>query len=225
MGDGEHRRTQLLEEGAQFDDEAFAQAAVELTQGFVQHQELGARGQRPGQGDALLLPAGEGGDRAALGAGEAHQFEEFADPALGLGAPCAVHPQPEGDVGAGIAVREELVVLEHQAEPAPVDRDAALVLPGQQHPAAVHRLEPGDGPEQGGLPAAAGAEHADDPVVGDLQVDRVEGRPLPEPYGGCLQAQHGVQNSPDRSVRMRSRSSSDTAHTSIRIVLSAIACP
>ncbi|RPK90591.1 hypothetical protein EES46_12745 [Streptomyces sp. ADI98-10] len=223
--DGQHGRAQLLEERAQLDDEPFAEAAVELAERLVQHQELRARGEGPGQGDALLLAAGQRGDGAAFGPGQTDQLQQFVDPVLGLGPSCAVHPEPEGDIGADITVREELVVLEHQPEPAPVDRDARLVPARQQDPAAVHGLESGDGPEQGGLPAAAGTEQADDPVVGDLQVHRVQRRPPAEPYGGCLQAQHVVQNSPDRSVRIRSRSSSDTAHTSIRIVLRAIACP
>ncbi len=225
MGDGQHGGAQLPEERAQFDDDPFAQAPVELPERFVQHQQLRARGEGAGQGDALLLTAGERGDRAAFGPGQPDQLQQFADPGVRLGPSGAVHPQPEGDVGADVPVREELVVLEHQAEAAPVHRDARLVPAVQQHPAAVHRLEPGDGPQQGGLPAAAGAEQADDPVVGDLQVHRVQRRPLPEPHGGFPQTQHLVQNSPDRSVRMRSRSSSDTAHTSMRIVLRAIACP
>lgn len=184
MRDGQHGGAQLLEEGPQFDDEPFAEAAVELAERLVQHQELRARGEGAGEGDALLLTAGQGGDRAAFGPGQADQLQQFADPPPALGPPDAVHPEPEGDVGADVPVREELVVLEHQAEAAPVHRDAALVLAGQQDPAAVHGLEPGDGPEQGGLPATAGTEQTDDPVVGDRQVHRVQSRPLPEPYGG-----------------------------------------
>lgn len=116
------------------------------------------------------------------------------------------------------------MVLEHQPDAPPVHRHARLVGAAEQHPAAVERLEPGDDPQQCGLAAAAGTEHAHDLVLGDLQVHGVERGPLPEPYGRVLDRKH--QNSPEvRSVRSRSNSNRDTAHTTIRIVERAIAWP
>lgn len=115
------------------------------------------------------------------------------------------------------------MVLEHQAETAFVYGYPRLVGAAQQHPPAGEGLKARDDPQQRRLAAAAGAEHAHRLVVGDLQVDRVERGPLSEPYGHTVELQH--QNSPLRSVRMRSRTSSDTAHTTIRIVLRAIAWP
>ncbi len=116
------------------------------------------------------------------------------------------------------------MVLEHEPDAPPVRRHPGLVGAVEEHPAAVERLEARDGPQQRGLAAAAGAEHTHGLVVGDLQVHGVEHGPRPEPYGRPVESQH--QNSPEvRSVRSRSSSSRDTAHTTIRIVERAIAWP
>ncbi len=118
------------------------------------------------------------------------------------------------------------MVLEHQAEAPPVHGDPGLVGAAQQDPAAGHRLEPGDDPQQGGLPAPARPQYADGLVLGDRQVDAVHDRTLTEADRHPFQLKQGHQNSPEvLSGRSRSSASKDTAHTSIRIVLRAIACP
>lgn len=117
------------------------------------------------------------------------------------------------------------MVLKHQSNPAPVHRYPRLVGVLQQHPPHVRRLQAGDDAQQGGLAAAARPQDADDLVLGDPQIHRVERRTPHEPYGHVLKSEQGHQNSPERSVRIRSSTSSDTAHTTISTVLSAIACP
>lgn len=57
--DGEHGRSQLAEEFPEFDDQPFAQRAVQLAERFVEHQQAGAGRQGTGECDALLLAAGE----------------------------------------------------------------------------------------------------------------------------------------------------------------------
>ncbi len=142
---------------------------------------------------------------------------------LTLGHP--VHPQPEGDVAAHVPLREQLVVLEHQPDPAPVRGHARLVAPVERHPPGVERLQPGHGPQQGRLAAAAGPEHAHDLVLGDLQIDGVQHGPPAETDRRALQRQQH-QNSPVRSaVLSLSSTSRATAHTTIRIVERAIAWP
>lgn len=224
MGDGEDRRPEPPEELPQLHDEPLPQPPVELAERLVEHQEPGPGREGAGQRHPLLLAAGERGDGPPLGPGEADEVEQLPHPPGLLGLPGAPHPQPEGDVAGDVPLREQLVVLEHQADAPPVHRHPGLVGAAEQHPAAVERLEPGDGPQHRGLAAAAGAEHAHDLVLGDLQVHGVQHGPLPEPYGRVLDRKH--QNSPEvRSVRSRSSSSRDTAHTTIRIVERAIACP
>lgn len=223
MGDGEHGRTQPAEELPQFDDEALAQAAVELAERLVEHQQFGARGQRPGQGYALLFSAGEHPHRTPPGAGQADQVQQLLDPADLFGPGHGAHPQSEGHIARDVTLRKELVVLEHQADTAPVHRHPALLRPVQQYPPGGRGLQTRHHPQQRRLAAAAGAEHTDRLVLRDRQIHRVQRHPLPEADRHTVQLQH--QNSPERSVRMRSSTSSDTAHTSIRIVDSAIACP
>lgn len=190
VGDGEHGRAQAGEERAQFDDEAFAQTAVQLAQWLVQHQQPGPGRERACQGDALLLAAGERGNGPPLGAGQPHQIEEFGDLAVLLPPAHATHPQPEGDVGADVPVREQLVVLEHQAESAPVHRHPGLVRAVEQDPPAVQVLETGHHPQQRRFPAAARSQHTDDLVVRDLQIHRVQRRPVAEAHGGRFECQH-----------------------------------
>ncbi|GGW99227.1 hypothetical protein GCM10010353_13610 [Streptomyces chryseus] len=225
MRDGQHGRAQPPEQLPQLHHQTLAQPPVQLPQRLVEHQQLRLGGQRPRQRDPLLLTARKGADRPPPGARQAHHLQQFRDPARLTGLPHAPHPQPEGDVPPDVPLRKELVVLEHQPDAPPVHRHPALVAPVQQHPSGVRRLEPGDNPEQRGLPAAARPEHAHHFVLGDLQVHVVERGPLPEPHGRPVQPQHQNSPAPDRSGRMRSRTSSATAHTTIRIVLKAIACP
>lgn len=116
MGDGEHRRAQLAEELPEFDDQPFAQRTVQLAERLVEHQQPGARGERTGQRDPLLLTAGEGGDGACPGSGQPHQLQQLLYPCALLFLRRAMHPQPEGDIAAHVPLREELVVLEHQPD-------------------------------------------------------------------------------------------------------------
>lgn len=146
MGDGEHRRTQPAEDAAQFDDQPFPERTVELAERFVEHQQPWPWRESAGEGDPLLLTAGEGGDGPLPGAREADQFQQLLDATALFGLRYAVHAQPEGDVARDVALREELVVLEHQADPAPVHRHSGLVGSAEQHPPAVEVLQPGDGP-------------------------------------------------------------------------------
>ncbi len=121
------------------------------------------------------------------------------------------------------------MVLEHQAHAPPVHGYGGLVGPAQQHPAGGHLLESGDDPQQRGLAASARPQHAHDLVLGDREVHAVQGvlgRALTEADRYPFQLKQCHQNSPEvLSGRSRSSNSRDTAHTSIRIVLRAIACP
>ncbi|GAA3081343.1 hypothetical protein GCM10020254_27160 [Streptomyces goshikiensis] len=210
----------------QFHDQPLPQPPVELPQRFVQHQQPRRRRQRPGQRHPLLLTARQRGHRPALGAGQPDQLQQLRDLGSVRSPSPAPHPEPEGDVPADVPVREQLVVLEHQAHAPPVDRHPGLVGAAQQHPAGRDRLEPGHHPQQRGLAASARSEDAHDLVLGDLQVHLVHDRAFPEADRDPLQPKQCHQNSPEvLSGRSRSSTSRDTAHTSIRIVLRAIACP
>ena len=146
---------------------------VEAGEGFVQEQQVGPRRHGPGQGHPLLLAAGklvgEGGRRVL----EADQGEQFPHPQAPPAA--VVAAQAEGDVVGHVQVREEGQVLEDHPHPAPLrgkrEARAAHRPPAQENLAGLHRFEAGDGPQQGGLAAAAGPEQAADPSDPQPQAD------------------------------------------------------
>ena len=135
----------------------------------------------------------------------------------------AVHAQPERDVADHVAMREERVVLEHQAQLPAVRRDAREVV-AVPHDAAAHgRLEPGDGAEQRALAAAAGTENRHDFAVFDDEVDAVERDGVAVADFERLDPQH--QNSPMSAKRKRSMAKIAAAVTAIRMTLAAMAAP
>ena len=81
----------------------------------------------------------------------------------------------EGDVVADRHVLERRVVLEDEADVAPLRRESGRVLAREQDLAGVGALEAGDDAQQGRLPRSARAEHGRERAVGDLERDVVEG--------------------------------------------------
>src|SRR5579859_5225088 len=77
--------------------------------------------ERPRDGDALLLAAGQVRRVGQLLAGEAHRVERFGHAAVDQAVRLAVHPQREGHVLVHGQVRQELEVLEDQAHLAAVE--------------------------------------------------------------------------------------------------------
>ena len=86
--------------------------------------------------------------------------------------------QPEHDVLQDRHVREQGVVLEHQADAPPLGLEEgprpADLAPIHQHPAGGRRLDPCGDAQQRGLSAARMAEQADDLARLDGQRDAVE---------------------------------------------------
>ncbi len=69
----------------QFGEHSGAETGVEGGERFVQKQDAGADGQRPRDGDALLLAAGELARMAFRVRGHADEFQGLGDPAGDLG--------------------------------------------------------------------------------------------------------------------------------------------
>ena len=92
-----------------------------------------------------------------------------------------MHAQPEGDVGGDVEVREQLLVLEHHADVAPVCRTVGDVdaRRGTTTP-AVGPQQSGDHPQQRALAGAGRAEHRDDLAGVDVQRQPVEHGALAE---------------------------------------------
>ena len=155
-----------------------AQPLVQRPEGLVEQQHPGARDERTGQRDALLLSAGELRGPAALQTLELHQREHLPHPVAGLRLRHPAHRETEGHVLRHRHVGEERVVLEHHADASPMRRGAPHVLAVHPDLAPVRGHEAGDGAQQGGLPAPARTEEGEELAVPDAQIHRIEGGDL-----------------------------------------------
>ena len=85
---------------------------VERREGLVQEDDLGADGERPGEGDPLLLPARELMRVAAAVARQPDQLEELVDTVAAIRAA----GKAEGDVASHAQVREQRAFLRDVAD-------------------------------------------------------------------------------------------------------------
>ena len=79
---GDHQRggAGRPQDVAQVGGQAFAQAGVEGRQRLVEQQQARLGGERPGQGDALALAAGEGRGQPVAVPRQADELEQLVDP-------------------------------------------------------------------------------------------------------------------------------------------------
>ena len=116
VGDEDRRHVHLVVEAAQPGAQVLAHLGVERTEGLVEQQHLRLDRQRPGQGHALALAAGEL-DGVALGEPvELHQLQQLVDAGGDLRLVPLADLQPEGDVLEHRHVLEGGVVLEDEAD-------------------------------------------------------------------------------------------------------------
>ena len=93
---------------------------VEVSRGFVGEQQTGVADECPGDGDALLLAAGQPGRQVVLAARQADGGEQAAclGPLVVAG---AERQHRGGHVVAGGQRGEQMEPLEHETDPAPVE--------------------------------------------------------------------------------------------------------
>ena len=142
-----------LENVANLMAQASAQLYVEVGKWLVEQQQLRLRCQCTGQGDPLLLAAGQFMRVAPAQTAQLDQLEHLFDD-LGL---AGVLGDAEGNVLRHGQVREQRVILEHHADAA-FFRGQCETGPGndfasQLDLAIVHGFETGDGAQGGGLAA------------------------------------------------------------------------
>ena len=156
--------------------EAFAQGAVQGRQRFVEQQQPGPRREGPGEGHALAFTSGERRDLTSAEARQADELEELVHPLAPRGGRHVLDLQAEGHVARHVEVTEELPVLEHQAETAPVHRQACEVLAVPGDRPRGQRLQPGHRTQQRRLAASRGPEQRDDLPWADVQAHPVDRR-------------------------------------------------
>ena len=148
--------------------------------GLVTQQHLGGRCQGSGDGDPLLLPAGEFG-RIGVGASlETHQGQQFQHPGLDAGLVPPRQFQREGDVGGDGARGEQIEVLEDHADLAAGLGQLAIAEGGQvlaidHHLAVGGPLEQVDAANEGALAGAGGTDHTEDFALGYMQAHITQG--------------------------------------------------
>ena len=114
VGDHDDRLAELVDGGAHEGEDLAAGAGVEVARRLVGEDEVRPRGQRPGDGDALLLTTGELARAVRQAVAEADGLDDRAQPR-------SVRPTPgEGqrqrDVLLGVERRQEVVGLEDEAD-------------------------------------------------------------------------------------------------------------
>jgi hypothetical protein len=135
-----------------------AEAAVEVGERPVHEEQPRLDDQRAGEGDALLLAAGQlRRPAAALGGAQADAVQHRLDAPQPFRPRDAPHLQAEGQVGLGRQVREEGVVLEHHAHVAPLRRLGGHVPAIQHDGAGVGMRIAADQAQERRLAAAGGA--------------------------------------------------------------------
>ncbi|GAV35428.1 hypothetical protein ROTAS13_03104 [Roseomonas sp. TAS13] len=160
--------------------QAFAHLRIQRREGLVQQQQRGLDRQRPGQGHALPLPAGNLVGIAALQLGDLHQGEQaphaLANPGLGRPGGARADAQPEGDILEDAHVPEQGIVLRHEADAAQPRRQRGDVPAVDPHLPGIREVQPGEDSQQRGLAGAGGAQQGHELAVADGEIHRIERR-------------------------------------------------
>ncbi len=154
MGDEDGGELEALLDLADLLAQATADAGIQRRERLVQQQDPRLHHQGPGQGHPLALATGELGRIAALKAGQLHQRQRLLHAGDQIAPRLGLHLEAEGDVVPHRHVGEQGIALEHHADAPLLGFLPGNVLTGHPHLAAIHRGEPGQRPQQGGLAAA-----------------------------------------------------------------------
>jgi hypothetical protein len=179
---------------------------VDAGRGLVQHQQVGASGQGPGDQGALLLAAGEGADRVADPVQQTHVGQRRADGlAVGrsgraedapAGQPARRHDLAHGGGDAAAGAHP----LRDVADPGPLPE---LALRGAEEGdlAGLGRHQAQDGADQGRLARAVGAQDRHDLAGRHVQVDVLEHGPAAVGDGGVRDGDDAHDGHPRAVVR------------------------
>ena len=148
-----------------------AQLGVEVGQRLVHEEHGGLADDRPAEGDALALAAGELLGLAVEQLLELEDPGRLVDPLLDVRLGDLAQLEAEREVVADRHVRVERVALEHHRDVAVLRRDVVDDLVADAELALADLLEPGDHPQARRLPAARGADEHHELAVTDLEVE------------------------------------------------------
>ena len=189
VGHADHGGAALAQYGPHLGAQLFAKAAVQAGKRLVHEDQVGLRGQGPGQRNALLLSAGELVRIPSVVSFQVNHPQRRRH--LLLAMPRAA--EPEGDVLRDGQVGEQGAFLEHHADAALL---RALVharpvhgAPADLYGSGVGRVKPGDQAQGGGFAAATGAQQAEDLARFNVKVDVGDGLRFPKGFPQARQPQ------------------------------------
>ena len=178
VGDEDEGRPALAPEPHEGVEDRGARGAVEVPRRLVGEEERGARPERPGERDPLLLAARQLRGVVVAPLAEPDGGEELRRPRAGSGVTGQL--EREEDVLPRGQVREELVRLEYETDLPPTEKGELVLghpvdrLPFEEDLPPRRAVQPGHEAEEGRLPAAGGAEDGGELAGGDRKVDGVE---------------------------------------------------
>ena len=174
VGDVDHRRLEVLVQLGDLDAHLHAQHGVEVGQRLVEEEHLRLAHQRPADGDALALAAGELRRPAVEEFSSCSMLRDFVGALLDHVLRRLGDAERERDVLAHRHVRVERVGLEHHGD-APLGRrhvgDVDAV--DEDLPCGDH-LEAGDHAQQRGLAAAGRPEQGAELALVDGEVEHLD---------------------------------------------------
>ena len=185
MGDVDGGDAGFFADAADFGAHFEAEFGVEVGEGFVEEHTFWAEGDGAGEGDALLLTAGELVGFAVAEVGHLDEFEGLVDASGAFLAFDFADIEAEADVVADGHVGPECVGLEDHAGVAFVGWYEGHVLIVEADVTVGGEGEAGDHAEEGGFAAAGGAEEEEECAGGDGEVDVIDGG---EQAGGLFKA-------------------------------------
>jgi hypothetical protein len=191
VGDVEGGETEVLAEAADFTAHLDTEAGVEIGKRLVQEKAAGLDYEGAGEGDALLLAAGELVDAAGGEGGEAHDCEDLGDFFRDFSARGFLFLEAEGYVSLDGEMGPEGLALEHHGGAAEVGRGAGDLGIADEDATCVGVDEAGYGAEECRFSTAAGAEEEAYFAGGDLEGDGGEGDGGAEAPGDVFDADGG----------------------------------
>ena len=131
-----------------------AHLEIQRAQGLVEEQDLGLVDQRAGDGDTLLLAAGERAHAPLFEAFQIHQVQDSSDLALDHVLGRFLLPEAERDIVVDIHVREQRVPLEDRVDRPLIGRQVLDRFAVQQDLSFRRHRKAGDHAERRRLAAA-----------------------------------------------------------------------
>ncbi len=174
VGDVDHRGVHPPVQLGDLEPRLDAQRRVEVGERLVEQENLGVAHDRPADGDALALAAGEVLGQPVEELVELQDARRFLHLRLDCGIVGAAAAETERHVLVDAHVRVERVGLEHHRDPALGRRQRVDALAVDHEVAGGDVLQPRHQPQQGGLAAARRADEDHELLIPDVEVDPVD---------------------------------------------------